>query len=482
MRERARFAPSPTGPLHIGGVRTALFSYLMAKKNNGEFILRIEDTDSKRTIDGAEQHIIDSLNWLGLKFDEGPIKQSDRTHVYKERIKELIKSGLAYYAFDTAPELEEARNEAETSFRYNFLSRKNMSNSHTLSEDEVKSRLKREPYVVRMIIPENETVSVVDQVRGELSFKAEELEDKIIMKSDGMPTYHFANVVDDYEMNITSVIRGEEWLSSLPLHILLYKHFGWEPPKFYHLPLILKSTGPGKLSKRDAEEQGHPVYAVNWQGSTGFKEAGFTSEGLINYLALLGWNNSSDKEKYSINELIDSFNDTEINKSGARFDYKKAVWINHLHLKEFSAEKILTLANRTSDSLIQKYSLEKSEEIVDLIKERLNTTLDIDKELSVFLSQPKRYDSVAIEKIDRGLIYDVLNFCKLNKALISDPYSLKNELLSFGSEQGISFGNIMKSLRLCLVGNLSGPDLFKIIEILGPEETLNRIESLTNKI
>ena len=402
MRERARFAPSPTGPLHIGGVRTALFSYLMAKKNNGEFILRIEDTDSKRTIDGAEQHIIDSLNWLGLKFDEGPIKQSERTHIYKERIKELIKSGLAYYAFDTASELEEARNEAETSFKYNFLSRKNMSNSLTLSEDEVKSRLEREAYVVRMIIPENETVNVVDQVRGKLSFKSEELEDKIIMKSDGMPTYHFANVVDDYEMNITSVIRGEEWLSSLPLHILLYKHFGWEPPKFYHLPLILKSTGSGKLSKRDAEEQGHPVYAVNWQGSTGFKEAGFTSEGLINYLGLLGWNNSSNKEKYSINELIDSFNDTEINKSGARFDYKKAVWINHLHLKEFSAEKILTLANRTSDSLIQKYSLEKSEEIVDLIKERLNTTLDIDKELSVFLSQPKGYDSVAIEKIDRG--------------------------------------------------------------------------------
>ena len=482
MRERARFAPSPTGPLHIGGVRTALFSYLMAKKNNGEFILRIEDTDSKRTIDGAEQHIIDSLNWLGLKFDEGPIKQSERTHIYKERIKELIKSGLAYYAFDTASELEEARNEAETSFKYNFLSRKNMSNSLTLSEDEVKSRLEREAYVVRMIIPENETVNVVDQVRGKLSFKSEELEDKIIMKSDGMPTYHFANVVDDYEMNITSVIRGEEWLSSLPLHILLYKHFGWEPPKFYHLPLILKSTGSGKLSKRDAEEQGHPVYAVNWQGSTGFKEAGFTSEGLINYLGLLGWNNSSNKEKYSINELIDSFNDTEINKSGARFDYKKAVWINHLHLKEFSAEKILTLANRTSDSLIQKYSLEKSDEMVDLIKERLNTTLDIDKELSVFLSQPKGYDSVAIEKIDRGLIYDVLNFCKLNKDLISDPYSLKNQLLSFGSEQGISFGNIMKSLRLCLVGNLSGPDLFKIIEILGPEETLNRIESLTNKI
>ena len=305
MRERARFAPSPTGPLHIGGVRTALFSYLMAKKNNGEFILRIEDTDSKRTIDGAEQHIIDSLNWLGLKFDEGPIKQSERTHIYKERIKELIKSGLAYYAFDTASELEEARNEAETSFKYNFLSRKNMSNSLTLSEDEVKSRLEREAYVVRMIIPENETVNVVDQVRGKLSFKSEELEDKIIMKSDGMPTYHFANVVDDYEMNITSVIRGEEWLSSLPLHILLYKHFGWEPPKFYHLPLILKSTGSGKLSKRDAEEQGHPVYAVNWQGSTGFKEAGFTSEGLINYLGLLGWNNSSNKEKYSINELID---------------------------------------------------------------------------------------------------------------------------------------------------------------------------------
>ena len=294
MRERARFAPSPTGPLHIGGVRTALFSYLMAKKNNGEFILRIEDTDSKRTIDGAEQHIIDSLNWLGLKFDEGPIKQSERTHIYKERIKELIKSGLAYYAFDTASELEEARNEAETSFKYNFLSRKNMSNSLTLSEDEVKSRLEREAYVVRMIIPENETVNVVDQVRGKLSFKSEELEDKIIMKSDGMPTYHFANVVDDYLMKITTIIRGEEWLPSLPFHKLIYDAFGWKMPDTVHLPLILNPSGSGKLSKRDALKNNYSIFPIKWEKLDGLREKGLLANVQLAYVSQLGSSFNND--------------------------------------------------------------------------------------------------------------------------------------------------------------------------------------------
>jgi glutamyl-tRNA synthetase len=283
-------------------------------------------------------------------------------------------------------------------------------------------------------------------------------------------------------MKITSVIRGEEWLSSLPSHVLLYEHFGWTPPKFYHLPLILKSSGAGKLSKRDADEQGHPVFAVKWEESRGFKEAGFTSEGLVNYLALLGWNNSSDKEKYTLFELIDEFNDGGINKSGARFDLKKALWVNHLHIKDFSAEKVLALSEKATTQLGEKYSSDRTEEIINLIKERLNTALDIDKELAVFIGQPKEYDQDVIEKINREIIFDVLNFCKLSEALMSNPKTLKDQLMSFGSEKGISFGNIMKTLRLCLVGNLSGPDLFKIIEFIGPEETLHRIESLTNKI
>ena len=482
MLERARFAPSPTGPLHIGGVRTALFNYLIAKKNGGEFILRIEDTDTKRTVEGAEKHIIDSLRWLGLEFDEGPVRQSNREAIYKKSVSILIEKGLAYYAFDTPSDLDKARGDSKGTFKYNFTTRMKMSNSFTLGADETEARLKRGGYSVRMVVPEKRTIKAVDEVRGNLSFNSEELEDKIILKSDGMPTYHLANVVDDHDMKITSVIRGEEWLSSLPSHILLYEHFGWTPPKFYHLPLILKSSGAGKLSKRDAEEQGHPVFAIKWEDSLGFKEAGFTSEGLINYLALLGWNNSSDREKYSLLELIDEFNDVGINKSGARFDYKKALWINHLHLKDFSAERLLALSEKASTLLGEKYSREIAEEIIDLIKERLNTAIDIDKELAVFIGQPKEYDSVVIEKINREVIYDILNFCKLSEALISNPKALKDRLMSFGSEKGISFGNIMKSLRLCLVGNLSGPDLFKIIEIIGPEETLHRIESLTNKI
>ena len=481
MLERARFAPSPTGPLHIGGVRTALFNYLIAKKSGGKFILRIEDTDSKRTTAGAEQHIIDSLKWLGLEFDEGPFKQSDRRSLYEKKVSFLIKEGLAYYAFDTSSELEEARKEAGN-FKYNFNTRGNMLNSFTLTEEEVSSRLDRGGYVVRMIIPEKKNITVVDQVRGSLVFNTEELEDKIILKSDGMPTYHLANVVDDHDMKITSVIRGEEWLSSLPIHKVLYDHFKWKSPKFYHLPLILKSSGSGKLSKRDAEEQGHAVFAVRWEDSKGFKEAGFSPEGLINYLALLGWSNSSEKEKYSLQELIDEFTDKEINKSGARFDYKKALWINHLHLKDFAADKLLSLSEGACAQLKKKYTREQSEEIIDLIKERLNVTLDINKELSVFLRQPKEYDPGVIEKITREIIFDVLNFCKLKESLISKRKALQEALMVFGSEKGISFGNIMKSLRLCLVGNLSGPDLFKIIEIIGPEEALNRIESLTNKI
>ena len=482
MIERARFAPSPTGPLHIGGVRTALFNYLIAKKSGGKFILRIEDTDSKRTVAGAEGHIKDSLKWLGLNIDEGPIKQSERRILYKKRVDELLKKGLAYYAFDSSAELERARKESNGEFKYNHETRKNMINSFTVSEEEARSRIERGGYVIRMAVPEKKTILVYDEIRGSLSFNSDEIEDKVIMKSDGMPTYHFANVVDDHDMKITSVVRGEEWLSSFPSHVTLYKHFGWSPPKFYHLPLILKSTGQGKLSKRDAEEQGHPVFAVQWEESKGLKESGYTPEGILNYLALLGWKGKGDDEKYSLNELVKKFNSKDINKSGARFDIKKAVWINHLHLRDFSSKKILSLCDQANVLLEKKYNADVCEEIIDLVKERLNTLFDVEKEVFVFVSQPKNYDKEVIEKITRNTIYNVLNFCKLKKELISEPSSLKESLMSFGSENQISFGNIMKTLRLCIVGSLSGPDLFKIMDIIGPEETLHRIESLINKI
>ena len=482
MVERARFAPSPTGPLHIGGVRTALFNYLIAKRSGGSFILRIEDTDSKRTVAGAENHIKDTLKWLGLNIDEGPIKQSERKGLYKKSVEELLKKGLAYYAFDSSAELESARKESKGEFKYNYETRMNMVNSFTVSEEETKSRVERGSYVIRMVIPEKETIRVADEIRGSLNFNSNEIEDKVIMKSDGMPTYHFANVVDDHDMRITSVVRGEEWLSSLPSHVTLYNHFGWSPPKFYHLPLILKSTGQGKLSKRDAEEQGHPVFAVQWEESKGFKESGYTPEGILNYLALLGWKGKGDREKYSLDELVKEFDSKDINKSGARFDIRKAEWINHLHLKDFSSKKILSLSEQAKILLEKKYSNEVSEQIIDLIKERLNNLFDVEKEVFVFVSQPKNYDQEAVEKITRNTIYNILNFCKLKEELLSEPLLLKESLMSFGSENKISFGNIMKTLRLCIVGRLSGPDLFKIIDIIGPEETLQRIESLINKI
>ena len=482
MRERARFAPSPTGPLHIGGVRTALFNYLIAKKSGGKFILRIEDTDSKRTIDGAEKHIIDSLEWLGLHIDEGPIRQSNRSKLYKKQVDKLLKQGNAYYAFDSQEDLDSAREAGGKDFKYNVKTRMGLYNSFTASEEERRKRIEEGRYVVRLAIPENKKITVHDQIRGELTFNSNELEDKVILKSDGMPTYHLANVVDDNDMKITSVVRGEEWLSSLPVHFLLYEFFGWTPPKFYHLPLILKTSGAGKLSKRDADEQGHPIFAVQWQDSKGFKEHGFIPEGLNNYLALLGWSNKEDKENYKMEELIEAFNYEEINKSGARFDFKKALWINHLQLKDLDSKRILDLSEQTKNLMIEKYNEHEAIEIIELIKERLNTTKDIDKELSVFIRQPKEIDVSAIEKINREVIFSVLNFCKLNGELVNNPLELKNELMKFGAENNISLGNIMKTLRLSLVGNLSGPDLFKIIAFIGPDETLQRIENLINKI
>ena len=481
MKERARFAPSPTGPLHIGGVRTALFNYLIAKKNGGEFILRIEDTDTDRTVEGAEEYIIESLKWLGLTPDKKPYKQSERKEIYLKHVDLLVENGQAYHCFDTMEELKRAKEKHGNDFKYRHDKNFGLKNTFTISKEEADSLIAKGEFVIRMVVPSNETIKVKDEIRGNLSFNSNELEDKIILKSDKMPTYHLANVVDDNDMKITSVVRGEEWLSSLPFHILLYKYFSWAPPKFFHLPLILKTEGQGKLSKRDAEQQGFPVFPIAWKDSFGFKEQGFLPEGLINYLALLGWSNESDKEKYTLKELVAGFDSNRIQKSGARFDIKKATWINHLHIQDCSPKKIIELCEGQTKKAFSRFG-KKLEEIIALIKERLNLLSDIQKEIGVFMHEPSDYDQKVLQKLNQPETLIILNFCKLHVGSSEDGYLIKESLFNSSAENKISFGQTMKTLRLALAGSLKGPDLFKMIEIIGAEETIKRINKLTKTL
>ena len=481
MKERARFAPSPTGPLHIGGVRTALFNYLIAKKNGGEFILRIEDTDTDRTVEGAEEYIIESLKWLGLAPDKKPYKQSERKEIYLKHVDLLVENGQAYHCFDTMEELKRAKEKHGNDFKYRHDKNFGLKNTFTISKEEADSLIAKGEFVIRMVVPSNETIKVKDEIRGNLSFNSNELEDKIILKSDKMPTYHLANVVDDNDMKITSVVRGEEWLSSLPFHILLYKYFSWAPPKFFHLPLILKTEGQGKLSKRDAEQQGFPVFPIAWKDSFGFKEQGFLPEGLINYLALLGWSNESDKEKYTLKELVAGFDSNRIQKSGARFDIKKATWINHLHIQDCSPKKIIELCEVQTATAFSRFG-KKLEEIIDLIKERLNLLSDIQKEIGVFMHEPSDYDQKVLQKLNQPETLIILNFCKLHVGSSEEGSVIKEGLFNSSAENKISFGQTMKTLRLALAGSLKGPDLFKMIEIIGAEETIKRINKLTKTL
>ena len=481
MKERARFAPSPTGPLHIGGVRTALFNYLIAKKNGGEFILRIEDTDTDRTVEGAEEYIIESLKWLGLTPDKKPYKQSERKEIYLKHVDLLVENGQAYHCFDTMEELKRAKEKHGNDFKYRHDKNFGLKNTFTISKEEADSLIAKGEFVIRMVVPSNETIKVKDEIRGNLSFNSNELEDKIILKSDKMPTYHLANVVDDNDMKITSVVRGEEWLSSLPFHILLYKYFSWAPPKFFHLPLILKTEGQGKLSKRDAEQQGFPVFPIAWKDSFGFKEQGFLPEGLINYLALLGWSNESDKEKYTLKELVAGFDSNRIQKSGARFDIKKATWINHLHIQDCSPKKIIELCEGQTATAFSRFG-KKLEEIIDLIKERLNLLSDIQKEIGVFMHEPSDYDQKVLQKLNQPETLIILNFCKLHVGSSEEGSVIKEGLFNSSAENKISFGQTMKTLRLALAGSLKGPDLFKMIEIIGAEETIKRINKLTKTL
>ena len=501
---RVRFAPSPTGPLHMGGVRTALFNYLFAKKHGGDFILRIEDTDQTRFVPCAEEYIIESLKWCGLQFSEGPgiegkygpYRQSERKEIYKKYADNLIDSGWAYFAFDSSEELEKLRLEAEKDgnvFSYGILTRNELQNSLTLSKDEVNERLiSGKPFVIRFKMPENTLVTENDIIRGEVTFSTQVLDHKVIFKSDGMPTYHLANVVDDHLMEITHVIRGEEWLSSMPLHVLLYRALGWEKtkPQFAHLPLILKPVGKGKLSKRDGDKMGFPVFPLKWAdqdtGETfhGYREDGYFPEAFINLLTLLGWNPGTEQEFFSLDELSEFFSLERVVKSGSRFDPEKAKWFNKHY---FQQKNINELAELFKPILIKKgisVSDEMIVKIIDKIKERCGFVADLWEQGHFFFNMPTEYDAQTIKKYwKEDTPEKLLNITEFFETVENwKSEQIKEVFSNFMNAKEWAFGVIMNSLRLCLVGGNVGPDLFVICEILGKNETIARIKSSIEKI
>ncbi|MBB1139412.1 glutamate--tRNA ligase [Myroides sp. WP-1] len=492
---RVRFAPSPTGPLHIGGVRTALFNYLFAKQNNGVFYVRIEDTDQNRFVPGAEAYILEALEWLGISPDEtmgknekfGPYRQSERKELYKQYADQLIESGWAYYAFDTAEELDELRKKAEESgqtFIYNHSNRSQLRTSLNLSKEEVDQLIAAdEPYVIRFKTPVGETLHLNDIIRGDIKFETSLLDDKVLFKSDGMPTYHLANIVDDHLMETSHVIRGEEWLPSLPLHELLYKAFGWEAPKFAHLPLILKPVGNGKLSKRDGDKLGFPVFPLDWQDpisgekSSGYREKGFYPETVLNFLALLGWNDGTDQEIFSLEELVAKFDLGRVHKAGAKFDPEKNKWFNQHYLK---LQKDADLAQDFQRILKEKgIQVEDQyvQQVVGLIKERATFVSDFFELSDFFFQAPVEYDSKALKnwKEDTaGLMEQVAEI--IEKVGVFNATEIDKQVKDWINEQGVGMGKVMQPLRVCVVGALKGPDLFQIIELIGKEETLKRIK------
>lgn len=485
MKTRVRFAPSPTGPLHIGGLRTALFNYLYARKHKGTFILRVEDTDQNRYVSGSEAYIQEALEWCGMVPDEGPVnggaygpyRQSERTSIYKKHIDQLIASGTAYYAFDLTDTLDTSRKEAEQkgeTFRYGSHNRMQFRNSLTLSDNEIKAALEGD-YVVRLKVTPGQRVSVTDEVRGNVTVESDLLDDKILMKSDGMPTYHFANVVDDRLMEITTVIRGEEWLPSLPMHKLIYDAFGWETPKFMHLPLILKPNGKGKLSKRDGDKDGFPVFPLEWGEDTpGFREMGFLPEGLVNYLALLGWNDGSEKELFSLTELEAAFSVEGVQKAGARFDYEKAKSVNHQYLSKADAGTLLVM--QKAQEVLNDFEEEKQLQIINLFKERLYTINDLEEEIA-FLRNPHPYDEKSVAKIQNKNPLMVLRQIALLLENQKEGETIKNALFQWAKDNDVPLGLVMQSFRLSLVGKLTGPDLFEICTLLGKNVSLKRVQN-----
>ncbi|AWH84415.1 glutamate--tRNA ligase [Flavobacterium album] len=490
---RVRFAPSPTGPLHIGGVRTALFNYLFAKKHGGVFYLRIEDTDQNRFVPGAEEYIIEALNWLGIPFDEGigkeggfgPYRQSERKAIYSAYADELINSGWAYYAFDTPEALDELRKQDEAegkTFIYNHTNREKLDTSLVLSKEEVQKRIDAgEHYVIRFKTPVGETLHLKDIIRGDIKFETNLLDDKVLFKSDGMPTYHLANIVDDHLMETTHVIRGEEWLPSLPLHELLYKAFGWEAPQFAHLPLILKPVGNGKLSKRDGDKLGFPVFPLEWKNpdgttSSGYRENGFLPEAVINFLALLGWNSGTDQELFTLDELVQLFDLERVHKAGAKFDPEKNKWFNHQY---FGRQNNEVLAKELSHVLLEKginKPVEYITEVVGLVKERATFASELWDLSDYFFQAPASYDEKAVKnwKPETAELMEQL-ITVLNNTLDFSSANVETTVKAWMEENSIGMGKVMQPLRLSLVGAMKGPHLFDIIALIGKEETIARI-------
>ena len=498
---RVRFAPSPTGPLHIGGVRTALFNYLFAKKLGGSFVLRIEDTDQNRYVEGAEKYIIESLNWCGIPFDEGPGKdggfgpyrQSERKHLYKKYADELIANGKAYYAFDTPEALANLRKSYEDkgeTFIYNWHNRDALDNSLNLSTDELQERLNQgDDYVIRFLSPKDQTLHLVDIIRGEITIDTNTLDDKVLFKSDGMPTYHLANIVDDHLMEISHVIRGEEWLPSLALHQQLYDAFQWEAPQFAHLPLILKPTGKGKLSKRDGDKLGFPVFPLEWNDpnsgeiSRGFKEDGYFPEAMVNFLAFLGWNPGTEQELFSLDELIASFDLGRVNKAGARFDPEKIKWFNH-HYMQKQANMSLANAFQLSREELSDIDLGYIELVVGLIKERATFVSDLWELGHYFFMAPEHYDEKASKKAFKEgtveVLQEVVQIVTSTKEFTVQ--NLQAKIKGWITENDIGFGKVMMPLRLSLVGALQGPDVFEIMFLIGKNETISRISKAVNSL
>lgn len=492
---RVRFAPSPTGPLHIGGVRTALFNYLFAKQNNGVFYLRIEDTDQNRYVPGAEEYIKEALEWCGIPYDEGigkegeygPYRQSERKDMYKQYAQQLIDSNWAYYAFDTPESLDTLRKDEEAkgnTFIYNHSNRETLDNSLNLSAEEVQKRIDSgEDYVVRFKMPVGETLVLNDMVRGEVKFETSLLDDKILFKKDGMPTYHLANIVDDHLMKTSHVIRGEEWLPSLPLHVLLYRAFGWDAPEFAHLPLILKPVGNGKLSKRDGDKLGFPVFPLEWKDpktgeiSSGYREKGFLPEAVVNFLALLGWNPGNDEELFTMDELIKLFDINKVHKGGAKFDPEKNKWFNHQYLQRQDNE---VLAKELSHTLLEKginKPIEDITKIVGLVKERAHFTTELWSLSDYFFIAPESYDEKAVKKQWKENTGEIMAelATELQNTLDFSSENTEKVTKDWINEKELGMGKVMAPLRLSVVGELKGPHLFDIMELIGKEETISRI-------
>ncbi|RUT78029.1 glutamate--tRNA ligase [Ancylomarina longa] len=495
---RVRFAPSPTGPLHMGGVRTALFNYLFAKKHNGDFLLRIEDTDQTRYVLGAEDYIVEALKWCGIKIDEGatiggeygPYRQSERKPMYREYADKLIASKDAYYAFDTPEELDSIRKkyeEEKKTFTYNHQTRDNLNNSLSLSHEEVQGKIDAGvAYVIRFKMPIGEELHLNDEIRGHVVFNTSTLDDKVLFKSDGMPTYHLANVVDDYLMKISHVIRGEEWLPSMPLHVLLYKKLGWEAdmPKFAHLPLILKPVGKGKLSKRDGDKLGFPVFPLKWTDpksqeiSSGYREEGYFPEAFINMLAFLGWNPGTEQEIFSMEELAQVFSLERVGKSGSKFDPEKTKWYNRQYLMKKSDDEIGTLF---AEQILKEKDITANPEIVNrvcgMVKDRVDFISELWDQVNFFFEAPEEYDAKSLKKGWKEDTPDLMSELASILEGIEEFTSENSEAIikEWITSKEIGFGKVMNPFRLAMVGAGKGPHMFDIIEILGKNETISRL-------